>query len=102
MSKWADYLISAVKYTTVGTAKHISQVKVHNDNGDSVGLETIWSRHQVISVIDKSTFMTITKGSDGKWNKGALVEKIYEFGDWYIKTKADSTKNDNLGSLPEF
>lgn len=35
MEKWADYLISEVRYNSQHT--HIDQVKIHEDNGDSVG-----------------------------------------------------------------
>lgn len=35
MSKWADYLISEVRFNTAGT--HIDKVRTHVDNGDSVG-----------------------------------------------------------------
>jgi hypothetical protein len=33
--KWADYLISAVRYDAAGT--HIDKVRVHEDEGEKVG-----------------------------------------------------------------
>ncbi len=103
MEKWAEYLISEVKYVETTTTKHISQVKVHVDTGDKVADSKIWSRQDVINAIDlKSTFMTITKAPDGNWKKGAEVIKILVNNVHYIKTEPDNTTKDNLGSLPEF
>ena len=35
MAKWADYAISAVRFN--GAHTHIDRVRVHPDNGDSIG-----------------------------------------------------------------
>ena len=103
MTKWADYLISSVRYVETATTKHISHVKVHVDNDNTFGHPKERKRQDVINAIDlKSTFCTITKNTNGDWSKGALVEKMQIFGDWYIKTEKDNTTKDNLGALPEF
>lgn len=103
MVKWADYLISEVSYTETNTTKHISQVKVHIDNGDSVGVSSIWSRQDVMNALDlNSTFFTIIKNANKEWTKGAEVKKIWEYNNWYIKTLKDNTTKDNLENLPEF
>lgn len=103
MTKWADYLISEVRYVETTTTKHISQVKVHIDKGEKVETPSVWSRDDVMNAINNnSTFMTITRNSEGKWSRGALLEKVWEYNAWYIKTKKDKTTKDNLGSLPEF
>jgi hypothetical protein len=97
--KWADYLISAVKYNSADT--HIVKVKAHSDDGDKVGVGSEVLRENVVSLLDSgTTFCTITKSSDGKWSKGAPVYVIVIDDVKYIKTVADSTKQDNLGSLP--
>ncbi|HEY2334737.1 MAG TPA: DUF3892 domain-containing protein [Solirubrobacterales bacterium] len=99
--KWADYLISAVRYNTAKT--HIDKVEVRNDNGDSVGAPSVWNRTDVVSGLeDGDTFETITKGSDDKWNRGAAVGIVTVSGVKYIRTDADATPEDNLGSLPRF
>jgi hypothetical protein len=70
--KWADYLISAVRYNAAET--HIEMVRVHEDQGDRVGAPTTWERSSVVTSLEAGyTFMTITKGSDGKWTRGARV-----------------------------
>ena len=99
--KWSDYLISAVRYNATGS--HIDEVRVHVDNGDTVGSGTSKTRDTVISQLSAgTTFATIYKNSDGKWNLGASVEIVTIEGTKYIKTVPDNTKKDNLGDLPRF
>jgi len=99
--KWADYLISEVRFNDEET--HIVKVKVHPDNGDKVGSWTEWTRQEVISSIDAGyTFATIYKGSNGNWNLGAHIITITIEGVRYIKTQADTTKKDNLDNLPRY
>lgn len=101
VAKWADYLISQVQYNAEGS--HIVKVLAHVDNGESVGAGTEATRQIVIARLDAgSTFCTITKNSDGKWQKGAAVFAVTIDNVRYIKTVADNTKKDNLGSLPRF
>lgn len=96
MAKWADYLVSAVRYADTKTKKHISHVKVHADNGESVSVVAdAWSREGVVNALDlNSTFYTIFKNPDGNWNKGANIEKIKINNEWFIKTDADNTEKD--------
>jgi len=99
--KWADHLISAVRYNPAET--HIDQVEVRNDNGDSVGAASTWARTDVVKGLEGGdTFATITKGSNDKWQRGADVGIIVVNGTKYIRTDADATSEDNLGSLPNF
>lgn len=101
MSKWADYLISAVKYDH--DHKHIDKVKVHEDKGDSVGEPKIDTRMEVVSVINKGfTFVTIYKNDQGSWNKGQKVFVVTINNKKYIKTVDNEKEEDNLENLPEF
>jgi len=102
MDKWADYLISEVKFNNRDT--HIVSVKVCEDNGDKVGSPVVKSRQWVVDRIDeKFTFETIFKSpTNGKWERGAKVHIVTVEGVRYIKTRADSTKADNLDDLPRF
>jgi hypothetical protein len=98
--KWADYLISAVRYNAAGT--HIEKVRVHVDNADSVGPASEWTRSKVIAQLEAGySFVTILK-SNGKWQKGATVRIVVIHGEKFIRTDADQTKEDNLGGLPRF
>ncbi|MBD3375764.1 DUF3892 domain-containing protein [candidate division KSB1 bacterium] len=101
MAKWADYCISAVRYDEDET--HIDKVKVHEDKEDSIGSASEWTRSSVASKIDSgNTFVTITKNSDDKWNKGEDVHIIKVNEKKYIRTDANKKESDNLGDLPTF
>lgn len=99
--KWADYLISKVRYNDKHT--HITDVYVHEDKGDTVGSGTSETRQWVVGKIDSGyTFYTIIEGSDGKWQKGQKVVKDRVIGTDYITTKPNRTAKDNLENLPEY
>jgi len=101
MSKWADYLISAVQFNVAHT--HINKVKVHIDGGESVGSPKETTRQEVIASIKQGyTYFTIFKSADGKWDQGQKVEIIKIDNVEFIKTLADKIKADNLDNLPEF
>ena len=101
MTKWADYCISSVRYNDDHT--HIIKVRVHIDSGDTMSSATEWTRSEVVTAIESGkTFITITRTSDGKWNKGEDVRIITVNGVKYIRTDANSKPSDNLGNLPEF
>lgn len=99
MSKWADYLVVAVRYNAGRT--HVEAVKACEDKGDSVGAETVMTRSAVVASIARYTFMTAYK-ENGKYQKGAFVEIVRVNGDPYLRTDANAKASDNLGSLPEF
>lgn len=101
MAKWADYLISAVRYNSDHT--HIDQVRAHEDTGDSVGEGKIYDRQTIVDAInDGTTYVTIYKNNDGKWNKGQKVLVIKVNGTSYLKTVDNGKEEDNLENLPEF
>jgi hypothetical protein len=99
--KWADYIITAVRFNLAGT--HIQAVQIRADNGDTTGLATETTRAQIVTSLEAgTTFCTATKGSDGNWHKGATVKIVVLDNEKYICTKADGTKKDNLDNLPTF
>lgn len=101
MAKWADFLISAVRYDK--DKKHIFKVKKHEDKGDNVGSAETVARTVVVSELKKGyTYMTIYKGDEGKWKKGEDVRIITVNNKEYIRTDANEKEADNLGNLPEF
>jgi hypothetical protein len=100
-AKWADYLISKVRYNEGET--HIEAVLVHADTGDTVGGGEERSRQWVVGLLeDDSSFMTIYRTTEGRWKRGAEVRAITIGGVKYIRTDADRTEKDNLGRLPQF
>jgi Protein of unknown function (DUF3892) len=99
--KWADYLISAVRYNVAGI--HIEEVEVREDKGDEVGPPSAWKRSEVVSSLEAgNTFVTIVKDTNGEWDLGAEVGIVTVRGTKYIRTDADATAEDNLGNLPRF
>lgn len=98
MTKWADYLISAVRFEET----HISQMKVHIDLGHELTDAEVWTRTDVLKALDKDkTFKTILIGNNG-WQPGETVIKVKIGKEHYIKTKADDKMKDNLDNLPPF
>jgi hypothetical protein len=99
--KWADYIITAVRFNSTGT--HIEAVQIRADNGDTTGPASEATRAQIVASLEAgTTFCTATKGSDGNWHKGATVKVVVIDNQKYIRTKADGTKADNLDNLPTF
>lgn len=91
------YYISAVRMDA--SNKHIEYVKIIK-GGKGEADTTINSRQFVAELINDGAtkFKTITK-KDGKRVNGADVHVI---DDIFLSTDRNSTKRDNLGSLPKF
>jgi len=100
MVKWADFLISEVRYNAEHT--HIDKVKTHIDTGGGVGKFYEEIRSQVISNLQNhKTYYTIVKKDDG-WHRGSKVDIFPVNNKLFIKTSPNQTEDDNLGELPEF
>lgn len=100
MEKWADYLISAVRYED---DQHIDCVKVRRDLGDKVGKGSVQKRSWVVSKIESgNSFITIFKNEEGKWRKGQDVHIVPVNGKKFIRTDRNKVEADNLGELPKF
>jgi hypothetical protein len=101
MSKWADYLISAIRYENEMQKNVIAYLKVHQDNGEEVGAGATWSREEVIDALyDGKTFYTILKSISGEWKKGAHVALVTKNG-LPIITDNEYTELDYLSDLQE-
>ncbi len=99
MDKWADYLISAVRYNPQHT--HIVKVKRHLDTGEGVATFNIINKILVVKdLIDGKTYKTAYQENDGKWREGEDVRLVANTG--FITTDPNTTTRDNLGNLPEF
>jgi hypothetical protein len=99
-TKWADYIITAVRFNS--TATHIEAVQIRADNGDSAGDASEATRTQIVNSIDSGTTYCTATVSDKKWHKGAAVKVVVIDNQKFIKTKADNSKADNLDNLPTF
>lgn len=100
MAKWADYLVSAVRFNAHGT--HIDSLRCHADNDTSAGPPQTFSRKTVVDAIKAGkTFVTVTRDSAGDFRLGQRIQSVtltYE----YLKTRPDSVISDNLDELPKF
>ena len=107
MSKWADYVITAVRYTQAGHHgewKRIIAVEVRMDLGGRVGYAELWTREQVLDAVnhDHETFITSSRAADGTWLRGAHVWVVRVNGLDTIRIDRTPVMNDDLGGLPEF
>ena len=101
MTKWADFGISAVRYSS--DEAYIDKVKVHEDKDTEMGAGIEKTRKQVIAGMKLGqTYVTILKGDDGKWRRGQDVHIIEIDGEEFIRTDANKKKSDNLENLPQF
>ena len=102
MKKWANFLISAVRYEEELSKKIITHCKVHSDNGDTIGEGTTWTKEEVLEALNSgNTFLTIHKGGNRKWKKGnrfnvIKVEKVY------LRTDSENIAEDYVIDLTEF
>jgi hypothetical protein len=96
MSKWADYLISGVWFTTQNNSKRISHVMLHTDSDNTFekGIKT--SESEVIKLLkNKKSVITITWNYP-EWRQGAEVTYETVQGQEYLRTGANATTKDNL------
>ena len=49
MNKWADYLISAIRYEDDNLKNSIAYLKVHPDFGQEIGAGSTWTKEEVIN-----------------------------------------------------
>ena len=100
MAKWADYLISAVRYSP--DHRLITEMKQIEDSEDSVGKESVVDRATVAANIKKrKSYLTII--SEGtNWKKGSKVKIYIVDGGYYLRADKNKVSRDHLGPLPEF
>jgi len=103
MNKWADYLITGVRYNSDET--FIALLEIRKDLGDKPDKPENYTRERIIDAIEKNiTFVTSVLRKNDKnedvWRKGADVSIIEIDNTKYLRSDRNLTKNDNLGSLP--
>ena len=103
MAKWADYLVSAVRYESSATGRHISHLRIHEDGDEMVGTAITWTKNQVATSINScQRFKTIYKNPADRWRMGEDIRVIIIDNEYFLRTDANRVKADNLGELPEF
>lgn len=101
MAKWADYLISEVRYSP--DHRRILQVKQHKDLDGEVGEGEIVDVSNVASNLKKGkSYMTVHNGSSETWKRGEKIRGFVVEGEYHIRTDKNKVNQDNLGLLNEF
>ena len=98
MNKWADYLISAVRYADQQQG-YITYVKVHEDQTRKIGKGYTWNRDEIIEALTAGkSFMKIYRKETGDWMKGLVINLIKKNDDVII-TDTENSKADHLSGL---
>ncbi len=101
MVKWADYLISEVRYSP--DHHKILQVKQHEDLDGEIGKGEIVDVSNVASNLKKGkTYMTIHNGVSETWKRGEKIRGFIANGEYHIRTDKNKVNQDNLGLINEF
>jgi len=98
MTKWADFLISAVKYDS---SHHIDQARQHKDKEGSIDNGILVDRLTIANNIKGGkSYMTIYSGRS-TWKKGEQLKTFRIGGDYFIRADDNKVLFDNLGPLTE-
>jgi len=99
MTKWADYLISEVRYDKNNL---IEEVKFHTDEEGVISEPKMVGRLQIShNVKNGKTYRTIFHSLNG-WKPGDLINVLRVSGDHFIRIDKNKVDRDFLGSLPQF
>jgi hypothetical protein len=102
--RWATYAIDRVRHGSHPT--HIDAVRIREvlSNGSVSATTTLVARAWVVQQIEAGyVFKTITETvpGSGDWYIGALVQIEIVDRVKYLRTVANGTAGDNLGTLPQ-
>ena len=99
MEKWANHLISAIRYSP--DHKYITELVQHEDQDDSISEGTIVKKLDVTDAIKKGkSYMTIYNSNDN-WKIGEKIRVFMMDGEVFIRNDKNKVNRDNLGLLPE-
>ena len=98
MGKWADYLISAVKYDS---DRKIVQIRQHDAISEDIGDGELVNRDILSTNLKKGrTYCTIFS-SNSTWKKGDPVNLIKTKDGYSIRTDSNKVEYDNLKFISE-
>lgn len=98
MAKWADYLISAVKYDS---KRRIVQVRQHEDTSEKIGGGSLIDRSNLATNLKKGVRYSTIFNANSSWKIGDPVTLIKVGSDYSIRTDSNKVVYDNLRFLPE-
>jgi len=99
MTKWADFVVSAIKKGS-GLA-NISHVQIHEDLENGFGRSELIDKYELSSKIQNGvSFVTVHKKDENEWTVGDNIRTYVKNGEAYIRTDDNKVDGDNLGSMP--
>jgi len=98
MEKWADFLISEVRY---GKNHLIDEVKIHTDDG-AISDSIIIPRSEIThNIKNGKTYKTIFHSLKG-WKVGEDLRLFRVSGDYFIRVDQNKVDQDNLGLILQY
>lgn len=106
ISKWADYVITGVRYDhgVYSQGTKVAAVEVRMDLGGRLGGAEIWTRQHVLEAIyqDHETFATALPASGDDWRRGAHLQVVRVHGMDYLRVDRAEIPCDDLGRTVGF
>ena len=98
LKKWADYLISEVRYDK----NHlISMAKRHKDTETGISKGDLVDRIKISSDIANGLYYITIYNRISTWKKGNKIHFFRIHGQPYLRIDANKVSQDNLGDIPE-
>ena len=99
MSKWADYLISAVSYDS---EHKVTLARQHKDTGEQIDPKgTIVDRGTIAHNLKNGITYATIYSTLNTWKLGEKIRTFRVDNEYCIRTDNNKVGRDNLGSLPE-
>ena len=97
--QWADYVVTAVRYTDDGT--RIDRMQRWEDAGDRLADAQPVSRSSAKMMLALGrSYVTASDGPNG-WQRGQEIGLVTVDGEQYLRTDGRTVPADDLGDLPE-
>ena len=96
--KWADYLVTAVKY---GDGRRIERVRQHEDTGGELGEGTVIDRDTLASNIKRGVRYATVFSTKSNWRLGSAINCFRVGSAVSIRTDLNRVNYDLLAMLPE-
>lgn len=96
--KWADYLISAVKYDS---NRRIVQVRQHKDTGENIEEGEVIDRSTLISNLKHGMKYATIYNSNSNWKYGEKITLNKSGRENFIRTDSNKVEFDNLKFVSE-
>ena len=93
-TKWADYVITGVRYAPTGSS--LLELEVRADSGDAMGPEEIWPRARVLQAIAQGLTFVTAYMRDRSWSSGVCVGVVSVDRQPYLRADGQRLAADNI------